>query len=396
MIQRRLKFSLFLLEACNSFATSLYFFYLFFFMAKQYGFENRHNLALAALNGFVYMNVAWLGGRFGQRLGYFNALTLGFSLMAVALTVGGLLNNLAGHILAMVTCTIGMCFTWPNFQALISEKESPSGLPKMLGIYNMVWAGVGGLAFFSGGALLETLGLRGLFWVPVGIFLCQLAFLAWLKEKANTVETAASSSDLPSAPLPPLNPRPIARAKIFLRMAWFANPFAYIAINTVVAVTPGIARELHLTPKLAGFFCSIWFFARLGIFTVLWRWNGWHYRFRWFLGAYLLLIAGFATVLLSGSLPVVMIAQIAFGMGIGLIYYSSLFYSMNVGEAKGEHGGFHESAIGAGIFGGPAIAWAALHFFPNRPNSGTLAVTTALVLGLAGLLAMRHRSRGRF
>ncbi len=46
-----------------------------------------------------------------------------------------------------------------------------------------------------------------------------------------------------------------------------------------------------------------------------------------------------------GQLAVV--AQIAFGISVGLIYYSSLFYSMDVGETKGEHGGLHEAMIGA-------------------------------------------------
>ena len=30
--------------------------------------------------------------------------------------------------------------------------------------------------------------------------------------------------------------------KTFLKMAWLANPFAYVAINTVIAVMPGIAH----------------------------------------------------------------------------------------------------------------------------------------------------------
>ena len=54
---------------------------------------------------------------------------------------------------------------------------------------------------------------------------------------------------------------------------------------------PGLARELHLTPMLAGFFCSIWFFSRVTTFLVLWLWSGWHYRLEWFVGGYLLLRA---------------------------------------------------------------------------------------------------------
>ncbi|MBM3837928.1 MAG: MFS transporter [Verrucomicrobia bacterium] len=413
----------FALEALNSLSTSYYFFYLFFFMADEYGFDNRDNLALAALNGFVYMANAWLGGRFGQRFGYLTALQVGVVGMALSLIVGYTLHSAWGHIAVMALCTLGMGFTWPNLEALVSEGESPAALPHTLGIYNMVWAAMGAVAFFLGGALLEALGERSLFWLPVGIQLVQLLLIARLKRKTGAIVLASrepdgraslspasrvgrvpgTSSGSPGrtrptwfTSLPPLNPRPIARAKMFLKMAWLANPFAYIAINTVVAVVPGIAKQFGLTPRLAGFFCSIWFFARAVTFCVLWLWKGWHYRSGWFLGAYMLLTAGFAGVLLAPKLALVMLAQIAFGLGLGLIYYSSLFYSMDVGEAKAEHGGLHESAIGAGIFGGPAIAGTALYFNPSNPQSGTIAVGVVLVIGLGALLAMASRNRGRF
>jgi hypothetical protein len=75
-----------------------------------------------------------------------------------------------------------------------------------------------------------------------------------------------------------------------------------------------------------------------------------------------------------------------------LIYYSSLFYSMDVGETKGEHGGYHEAAIGAGIFMGPAMGAASLFFLPQFVHSGTIGVVVLLMVGLAGILFLRFRS----
>jgi hypothetical protein len=85
---------------------------------------------------------------------------------------------------------------------------------------------------------------------------------------------------------------------------------------------------------------------------------------------------------------IIVLAQIGFGIAVGLIYYSSLFYSMDAGEAKGEHGGFHEAAIGLGIFIGPAVGATSLKLFPAWPNSGPVAVTAALCLGLGVLLVL--------
>ena len=152
--------------------------------------------------------------------------------------------------------------------------------------------------------------------------------------------------------------------------AWFANPFAYIAINTIIAVIPELARRLHLSPTFAGFFCSIWFFVRLGTFLVLWQWTAWHYHFSWLVSAFLGLAVSFAAILLVPNLWILALAQIVFGLSVGLIYYSSLFYSMDVGETKGEHGGIHEAAIGLGIFLGPAVGATALRILPAWPNSG--------------------------
>jgi len=140
----------------------------------------------------------------------------------------------------------------------------------------------------------------------------------------------------------------------------------------------------------AGYFCSIWFFARLATFAVLWRWTRWHYRFRWLLWAFLVMIVSFAGMLLASQLLVIALAQVGLGCAVGLIYYSSLFYSMDVGETKGEHGGIHEAVIGSGVFGGAAIGSAGQYLLGGQ-SSSTWVVSAVLVLGLVALLAVRRR-----
>lgn len=387
MTQRQLKTGYFVVEGLNSFSTTCYFYYFYFFMQARFEYGNAANLALAALNGLVYMVFAWLGGRFAQRAGYFTALKLGFGIMIAALLVGAQLDSGAGHIAAMLTTVVGMCFTWPTLEALVSEGESPGRLQRMVGIYNVIWAGTGALAYFVGGAMLDTLGLKSLFYVPLGVLVVQLGLTLWLERAATTVPRGADAK-AEEETLLPMNPRPIARAKVFLRMAWLTNPFAYIAINTLVAVMPGIAARFGLSATLAGFCCSVWCFARVGAFFGLWFWAGWHYRFRWLLAAYLTLIATFAVILTVPSLTGLVLAQLVFGGAIGLIYYSSLFYSMDVGETKGEHGGIHEAAIGLGNFAGPAVGAVSLQLLPQHPHSGALAVTALLLCGFGGLLAV--------
>jgi predicted MFS family arabinose efflux permease len=389
------KTSYFILEGLNSFATVYYAYYLFFFMQRVFGFGNKANLALAALYGAIYMIGSWCGGRFAQRFGYFTALKLGFVIMIVALSVGARIESATGQILVMAGTVAGMCFTWPTLEALVSEGETPLGLQRVVGLYNVVWAGTGALSYFVGGAMLDRLGLKSLFYVPVAILFVELGLTLWLEARNRAAAAQDSSSQVRSddknpnpEPVQSLNLRPIAKAKSFLRMAWLANPFAYIAINTLIAVMPDIAKRLELSTTFAGFCGSIWCFARVGAFFALWFWDAWHYRFRWLLAAFLALIASFSVILMVPNLAVLVLTQLLFGGAVGLIYYSSLFYSMDISEKKGEHGGIHEAAIGLGNFAGPAIGAASLHFLPQHPDSGAMAVSVLLIFGLGGLLVI--------
>jgi predicted MFS family arabinose efflux permease len=340
--------------------------------------------------------------------------------MLVALTVGSHVGTAQGQILIMELTVLGMCFTWPTLEALVSEGEPRAGLQQMVGIYNVVWAGTAAVANFLGGAMLDTLGLRSLFYVPAAILLGQLALTFWLESKANgrrasrlpeagfSPETharmAASRAEGPATSQTPMAtvatlapavvrtveaaPPPPAKARKFVRMAWLANPFSYIALQTLIAAMPGVAQRMQLSTTLAGFCGSVWGFSRLGAFLGLWLWDDWHYRFRWLLAAYLALVASFTAILLAPNVAILVLAQLFFGAAIGLAYYSSLFYSMDNSDTKGEHGGIHESVIGLGNCVGPAVGASALHFLPQYANSGALAVSLLLLCGLGGLVTI--------
>jgi len=425
--RRRLKPVYFILEGLNSFATVQYLYYFYFFTEKAFGFGTKANLAAAAFNGVLTAIGSFFGGRFAQRYGYHKALKLGFFVMMTSLAIGSQLSSPMAHLCVMGTMVLGMCLTWPTLEALVSEGEPKGRLEKMVGMYNVVWAGTAALAYFMGGALLQRFGLRTIFYVPAALQFVQLCLLFWLEraqrraDKANEERLAepqqpgdfdrssnlaaqAANPDSHSAENPPAwraffrrrEEHPTgAEQKTFVRMAWLANPFAYIAINSLVAIIPTLAGKLGLSAAIAGFTCSMWCFARVGSFLLLWFWPGWHYRFRWLLLAYLSLTVGFISILLSPNLFCLLSAQVLFGAATGLLYYSSLFYSMDCSETKGEHGGIHEAAIGMGNFTGPAVGTVALHFFPHLPHSATFAVTACLLAGFAGLLTIWGKGRHR-
>ena len=280
---------------------------------------------------------------------------------------------------------------WPALEALVTEGASGAARAHLVGVYSVVWAACSALSYFFGGGLFEWLGSGSIFWLPPGLHLLQIAVLWSYARRHGEAPVAPSTQPPLEEKTPALKQGPCPTS--FQRMAWLANPFACVAAFTLLAMIPELARRMGLSTTMAGLFCSIWFFARLAAFVVMWQWPGWHYRFRWLLGGYLLLIAGFATVLTADGLLWLGVGQVGFGLAVGLLYYASLFYSMDVGEARAEQGGIHEAMMGAGNFVGPGIGALSLLIVPHSPHAGVWSVSGLLAIGLAVLVGNRLKGR---
>jgi MFS family permease len=377
----------YVLEGLNSFATAYYFNYLMFLLRDAHGFGNLQNLTVGAVHGFIYIGGSWFGGRFGQRHGYFTSLRIGFGGLGASIALGWLVPALWGQLLALGLWTIAMCFTWPILEALVSEHEPPARLPNRVGLYNVVWAGTAGLGFMVGGWLFGHLGHGSLYWLPVAIHAGQLA--ATWRLQANHDAWLATAGPAKDGPIPH---DAAERPRYFQRLAWAANPFNYMAANTILAVVPGIASNVGLSTAEAGLVMSSWFHFRTLAFLKLWLWPGWHYHFGWFIGAFGVLAGSFATVMLAHSVWLLVLAQAAFGWASALLYYSSLYYAMDGSETHGEHGGIHEALIGIGICGGPAVS-AIAQGLTGNVAAPAWAVTAFLAAGV--VLSLRVRAKAR-
>ena len=257
-----------------------------FYLRRTFGFGELENLLTAALGGFVYIIASWQGGKLIQRYGCIRILCLGCCGVILSLTLGMVLTTATTQVMVFCLWTVGICFIWPALETLISERAGAS-LSKMVGIYNVIWAAGAAIAYFTAGVLLEKLGMASLFWLPLGLTLVELAILPcaarWLNKE---IDLPCHEVTLNSAVHPP-------DTKRFLRMAWIANPFSYVAINTVIPLIPSIAERLNFSTGMAGMVCSFWMFARLAAFVIFSQWTGWHYRFRWLAGACPTMIACF-------------------------------------------------------------------------------------------------------
>jgi len=369
----------------TNFATIYYSNYLFFYMKHTFGFGDLENLLLAALNGILYTIGSWQAGKFAQKFGNVQALYIGTAGLILALVAGLCFHTAAAQVAVFGFWTVAVCLIWPALEAIVSE-QSDNNLSTMVGMYNVTWAGTSAVSYFITGILLEKLGMSSLFWFPLILLSCEIAVLLPLAAsllKKEQRQPVIITRDIPSG-------RP-HYSKKFFHMALLANPFSYIAISTIIPLIPSIAHKMGLSTGLAGITCSVWMFARLAAFFTLWKWKGWHYRFRWLIGAFVIMVLSYASILLAASIPVLLLAQVGFGISIGIIYYSSLYYAMDASDEKGAHGGLHEAMIGSGLFVGPAFGAACLYLFPSSSNITGLPVNALLLIGFVSLTWM-----GRF
>ena len=363
------------LEGTNSFAAAFYFNHSLFHLRDHHGFTQLDTLWLLAGFGTIYAICSALSGRFAHRYGYFTSLAVGFGGLMLANGVGCVWQALVGQIVALGIWSVAVCFTWPTLEALCSEFETPDRLPDRLGLYNVVWSVLQAVGVAAGGIVVTLLGAKALYLVPMAIHGGQLLQLPRLRRK----RMAYIATHHPGTDKPPIHP-PGGPAH-FQTLAWIANPLAYMAANVLTASLPTMALRLHLTQAEAGVWLGVWNWVRSLTFLGLWYWAGWHYRFRLFLTASLAVCGGFLTMMLARSLPVMLAGELGFGLGIALIYYSSIFYAMDGSDSHGESGGTHEALIGLGLGGGPALTALAV-IWTGSPVSAALAVTGLLGTGI--------------
>jgi predicted MFS family arabinose efflux permease len=391
---RTLKGGVFAATSLTTLATFYFFTYLFFYLRDRFGFDDRANLAVAALHGAIYIVAAWQGGRFAERHGYVTSLRVGFGGLTACMVVGWLAGDILLVTLGVVVVyTIVLLLIWPALEAMAMADEPPARVSHMVGLYNLTWSGSAALAYFTGGPLYDWLGADLIFTVPGVIFGLEFLVLVWLKQSQAFEPHRPDVPEVIVAAAPSPLPGRHRRAATFLRLGWLANPLSYMAIYTLLALMPGLAAALGLTPTQVGLFCAIWMFARMVSFGLLWQWAGWHYRFRFLLAGYLVLIASFLAMLLAPSLPMLVIGQVLFGAASGITYYSSLFYSMDASDTKAEHGGLHEAGVGIGICTGPAVGALSLTLWPAWPYAGAVAVTGVLAAGLGVMVAVWRSDR---
>ncbi len=261
---------------------------------------------------------------------------------------------------------------WPVTESYLSGGRSGPVLRSATGLFNVVWSSALVVAYWAMGPMLGSHALL----VIVGVGALHLTSIGLLG--SFTVRPAEHVHEEHS-PTPEVYPRLLAVFRMQL-------PTSYLVYSALTPFLPLACAELGITTDWKTPLVSVWLASRVLTFAVLQRWHGWHGRWATTLVGSMLLLTGFGVAVLStaaaahwgigraGGVAALVLGLAVFGVGMGVIYSSAIYYALAVGRAEVDAGGKHEALIGAGYGAGPVCGLVAV----AAANAGWLRPDAAL------------------
>lgn len=314
---------------------------LFFVSANVYRFSAAGNLGLGAVMGAVYA----LAARASGRLAHGRAPRQVLSAALVTWTLAALLPLvLPGSRPALWACALigsaASATTFPVVESFLTAGRHGPEMRSAIGQFNLTWTPATALPLI----VLPLFAGR-----PAGSFLVSAAastaaWLAmwWLPAHPGRHEPEAAGAAI----------GPTYRA--LLAVASWLLPISYVVSATLAPVLPhrlaavGVGAEASLV-------AALWMAARFLALLVMWRSHFWHGRWGSLIAGSGALVTGLVLVLAAGTPAVLVAGLLLYGAGMGMIYYSSLYYVMAVGHAAVDAGGNFEALIGVGYCVGPLL-----------------------------------------
>ena len=335
---------------------------LFFVTAEKYRFSALANLALATLMGAVYAIAARVSGRLAHGRAPRRLLSLTLAIWTAAALVPLLFPSAVGALwIAALVGSAAAATTFPVVESYLTAGRHGAEMRSAIGKFNLTWTPATALPLL----LLPLFGrsaLLGSFAVSAGA-----TALAWLAARKLPPHPAPHEAEAAEAALG-------SEYSSLLRAASWLLPFSYVVSATLAPVLPQRLAAVG-AGAAASLVAASWMAMRFVVLLLMWRSRFWHGRWEALAAASAALGGGLALVLLAASLPMLVAGLLVYGAGMGLTYYTSLYYSMAVGRGAVDAGGNFEALIGVGYCLGPLLGIAGQAAGPTRGGTATVAMT---------------------
>lgn len=354
---------------------------IFFVTLRHYGFTESQNLGLALGMGALYGLVAYGAGRIyawfrapARRVlslslvawGLFAALPVVLPTSTSALWAGALLGAAASGLV------------WPGVESYLGARRHGADLRRSIGWFNVVWTLATALPLLVFPLLARLGSLTPLLLCTVMNGLAALA-LAYLPENP-----ARSEPEVAAAALGREYP-------LLLRSASALLPLSYLMSSTLSPVLPHRLEALGPSIVPASMIAATWMVARWLTLVVMARLRFWHGRWGALFAAFVSLTSGLGVVLLAPSVTGLALGLFLFGVGMGISYFATLYYSLSVGHGAVDAGGGFEALVGLGYVIGPLVGLAG-QAFDSGANSVTVVLTWVCALAGGALMLRPYRT----
>ena len=364
---------------------------IFFVTADRYHFSPSQNLILGAVMGAIYALAARQSGPLLRALETGDRGVSARAALGAILGVWGLAalaplaapNNQAVLWAVAVVGSMTSALTWPIVESYLSAGRRGADLRRAIGWFNITWTPATATPLL----LMPLLSRYDVLWT--------LAVAAIVNSVAIVVLLVA----LPARP----GAHQVAPAEsaIGVEYPWLMQasslllPLSYVMSSTLSPILPHRLAAVGVGAVPESVIAAIWMIARFAALFAMWRIGFWHGRWGTLALAGVALTAGMSTVLLATTLPVVIVGLVLFGAGMGITYYTTLYYSLAVGHGAVDAGGSFESLIGVGYSIGPVLGLIG-HATGGPERAGPVTVTlTCLVAGAASVAAWRPYREAR-
>lgn len=333
-------------------------------------------------------------GHLSDRLGRRNAALAGFGLAVVAL-LGHYYSTQVWHLIAFAgVYGCGMSLFWPTAEAWFSDlsSDSPRGLDRALGNFNVAWSSGMVVGALLGGLLWQTLGNNGFL---VLLLLLTVVGLGLLRvPQSRRTEPAVHLHMHDGVRMDPaLTARFLLSARLTVFLSWFMT-----GVN--LTILPKLADELRMPAGQTGLAISAYYVTVVAGFWVGRNSSRWQYRIWPIALPVPLALVGMGGLLVAHSVGPFVLACLIAGASTAFSAATALYYALHGREEDLAHStAIHESVVGIGNVSGALVSGLfaealtlRLGLEPALRACFVLVAVVAVLVGLAQVAAWQRRS----
>ena len=343
-------------------------------------------LGLLGTSGIVYF-VGCVGmGALSDRWGRKRLILLACALLVIIYPLLGVMRSFGA--LLLMSCILGgsMSLFWPALMAWLAEQPDERSLSSSVGIMNVCWSiGFGLAPLMAGFAADQSL------WLPLVIAsagMLLVAMVLLMTKRGHQVRREPAHHE-PDHREPP---HPLART--FLLVAWAANFSLIFSSSLSRILLPKVTTDMLLNVTVLGRVLTSAGIGRTLMFVILGRFSGWAYKVWPIVLVQCGAIVGMLLVFRSSSPTVWAIGLGLVGVGVGLTYHSSLFYTLAYSPARmGLRTGLHEGILGSAMWLGPLLGGVVARMTGDVKSAWLLGAAVPLLGMIAPLYLAISRAR---